>query len=98
MAHSVYELDDRNSVYKLEGHDTVTLEDLEGRLDELQTQNEVLVERLRHIERTLVLCFMLLLLMIVIDLQLISVADMKVKGVQFWDWLMEAFSLTCLRR
>ena len=45
------------------------------------------VSRPRHIERTLVLCFMLLLLMIVIDLQLISVADMKVKGEQFWDWL-----------
>ena len=87
MAHSVYELDDRNSEYKLEDHDTVTLEDLEARLDELQTQNEFLVERLRHIEHTLVLCFMLLLLMIVIDLQLISVAEMKVKGEQFWDWL-----------
>lgn len=77
MGHSVYELDDRNSVYKLEDHDTVTLEDLEARLDELQTQNEVLVERLRHIEHTLVLCFMLLLLTIVKGVDARRVAAMQ---------------------
>jgi hypothetical protein len=89
MAHSVYESDGRNSVYELEDHDTVTPEDLEARLDELQTQNEFLVERLRHIEHTLVLCFMLLLLIIVINLQLISVADIKDTGEQFWEWLKD---------
>jgi hypothetical protein len=87
MALSVHESDKRNSVYEPEDHDTVTHEDLEARLDELQTQNEFLVERLRHIERTLVFCFMLLLLIIVINLQLLSVADIKDTGKQFWDWL-----------
>ena len=50
------------ALHKLEDHNTVTLEDLEARFDERQTLNEFLVEGLRHIKHTVVLCFMLLLL------------------------------------
>jgi hypothetical protein len=70
-----------------EVNDPVTLEDLEARLDDLQTTNEFLAERLRHIEHALVLCFMLLVLITTIELQLLSMADLREKGQQLWNWL-----------
>ena len=77
----------RNLAYQDEESDTITLEDLEARLDALQTDHEFMTERLRHIEHALMLCFMLLLLIAVIELELISVADLKANGKELWNWL-----------
>ena len=76
-----------NLAFQYNDQDAVTLEDLEARLDALQTDHEFLAERLRRIEHMLMLCFMLLLLIAVFELQLISMADLKANGKQLWDWL-----------
>ena len=86
MADLAYRYDEPNPVRHDDG-DAVTLEDLEARLDALQTDHEFMAERLRHIEHALMLCFMLLLLITVIELQLISVTELKDSGKQLWDWI-----------
>jgi hypothetical protein len=81
-----------NVAYQYDDRDAVTLEDLEARLDALQTDHEFMSERLRHIEHGLMLCFMLLLLIVVIELQLISAADLKETGKELWNWLRSIIS------
>ena len=81
-----------NVAYQYDDRDAVTLEDLEARLDALQTDHEFMSERLRHIEHGLLLCFMLLLLIVVIELQLISAADLKETGKELWNWLRSTIS------
>ena len=76
-----------NLAYQYDDRDTVTLEDLEARLDALQTDHELMTERLRYIEHALRLCFMLLVLIAVLELKLISVADLKETGKHLWEWL-----------
>lgn len=76
-----------NLAYQYDEQDMVTIEDLEARLDALQTDHELMAERLRRIEHMLTLCFMLLILIAVFELELISVADLRSNGRELWDWL-----------
>ncbi len=85
-----------NLAYQYDDRDTVTLEDLEARLDALQTDHEFMAQRLRYIEHALRLCFMLLLLIAVLELQLISVADLKDTGKHLWEWLQAQSGLAQL--